>query len=88
MKVKYLSGYLQSNDLFITDLRSVKSSVCVGEIILLFFTLSRYICIFKAEYFNKDTHNTVLYFLDYGQDKEKQNDFNDRHNFILLKSNE
>ena len=35
----------------------------------------------KAEYFNKDTHNTVLYFLDYGQDKEKQNDFNNVTSF-------
>ena len=26
-------------------------------------------------YFNKDTHKTVLYFLVYGQDKEKQKDF-------------
>ena len=25
-------------------------------------------------YFNKDTHRSVLYFLVYGQDKEKQND--------------
>ena len=26
-------------------------------------------------YFNKDTHRTVLYFLDYDQDKEKQKEF-------------
>ena len=26
-------------------------------------------------YFNKDTHRTVLYFLVYDQDKEKQKDF-------------
>ena len=26
-------------------------------------------------YFNKDTHRTLLYFLVYGQDKEKQKDF-------------
>ena len=34
-------------------------------------------CIYKAVWihFNKDTHVTVLYFLVYDQDKEKQNDF-------------
>ena len=47
--------------------------------ILPFFTLSRQMLIHKAVWIHisikQDSHRTVLYFLVYDQDKEKQKDF-------------
>ena len=41
-------------------------------------------------YFNNDTHKTVLYFLVYGQDKEKQTEFKNVMSFrgILVTTSE